>query len=73
MTPSLIRAARAGLNWTQQRLAQEAEIHPKAVAYWERPGNVPGKPTVGAIPKIMAAFARHGVTITGSRITFPDG
>ena len=33
---SQIRAARAGLGWSQEELAGRAGIHAKAVAYWER-------------------------------------
>ena len=35
-TGSQIRAARAGLGWSQEELANHAGIHAKAVAYWER-------------------------------------
>ena len=37
---SQIRAARAGLGWSQAELAGRAGIHAKAVAYWERMGAV---------------------------------
>ncbi|UMA67289.1 helix-turn-helix transcriptional regulator (plasmid) [Roseivivax marinus] len=73
MNAPIIRAARAWLGWTQARLAEEAGIHPKAVAYWERKKWLPeDTPKVGAIPQMREAFSRHGVTIKGSALSFPD-
>ncbi|WP_306133457.1 helix-turn-helix domain-containing protein [Roseivivax marinus] len=71
MHAPIIKAARAGLGWSQAQLAAEAGIHPKAVAYWERKTRPRGDaPSVGAIPLMREAFARHGVKIEGSAITF---
>lgn len=66
MTPATIKAARAGLNWTQERLAQEAGIHPKAVAYWEAPGRTPQRQQTPALQRIADAFDRAG--LAGVRI-----
>jgi DNA-binding XRE family transcriptional regulator len=76
MKPTLIRAARAGLGWSQETLAKEAGIHPKSVAYWERHTALGGAGTVQrgegtALPKMQAAFARKGVVVEGHRLTFP--
>ena len=71
MNATTIKAARAGLDWTQARLATEAGIHAKSVAYWERmPGEIPPQPEAGAIPRIMEALARHGVVIDGNTVQF---
>ena len=60
-----IAPARRGLGWTQARLATEAGLHPKAVAYWERKGGVvtphPLHRNVG-LNRIEAALIRYGVT-----------
>lgn len=64
MTPNEIKTARTGLGWTQERLAQEAGVHLKTVAYWERSKaeDVKHSPN-GAVPRIAQAFKRHGVQI----------
>lgn len=71
MTPQTIRAARVGMNWTQQKLASEAGIHAKSVARWERQMPFDEQGAVETIAKMQAAFARHGVTITDQSVTFP--
>lgn len=73
MNSTTIKAARAGLDWTQARLAQEAGLHAKSVAYWERmPGEMP-EAANGAPPKIREAFARAGVAIEGNVVRFHMG
>lgn len=72
MAHNTLRAARAGLNWTQERLAIEAGVHPKSVAYWERTAGQTIHPEGQVMPKVLDAFARHGVMIEGARITFTD-
>ncbi len=70
MHSATIKAARAGLDWTQKDLADAAGIHAKAVAYWERmPGDLPETPN-GAIRSMKEALARHGVTIEGNAVHF---
>ena len=71
MTPTTMKAARAGLDWTQDRLASEAGIHAKSVARWER-GVVPHDPknTPITIRKLADAFARNGVVIEGNAVRF---
>ncbi len=70
MRPEVIRAARAGLGWSQEQLAQEAGVHQKSVAYWERGGGGPGARS-RTLPAMQAAFAKHGVVIVGQAIHFP--
>ncbi len=36
-----IRAARAGLGWSQTELAERAGIHAQSAPYWERQGAIP--------------------------------
>ena len=70
MHSATIKAARAGLDWTQKDLANAAGIHPKSVAYWERmTGELPESPN-GAIRSMKEALARHGVTIEGNAVRF---
>lgn len=72
MTPQQLRAARAGLGWTQDRLASEAGINRNSVNYWERGAarrNRADRPQK-ALPLIEAAFARHGVTFPGNAVSF---
>ena len=54
ITATTLRAARAGLDWSQADLATAAGIHPKSVAYHERAGR-PRRPTENtpAIPKSL--------------------
>lgn len=66
MKAEQIRAARAALRWSRADLAMRAGIHAKSVAYWEnRDGS---QSTVGAIPKIRAAFIAAGIEIEGGRV-----
>ena len=61
-TGSQIRAARAGLGWSQAELANHAGIHAKAVAYWERMGEVSRRQAQGRAPeRMLAAFKSAGV------------
>ncbi len=61
---SQIRAARAGLGWSQDELAGLVGIHPKAVAYWERMGEVSRRQAHGWAPeRILAALKSAGVDV----------
>ena len=61
---SQIRAARAGLGWSQAELAGRAGIHAKAVAYWERMGEVSRRQAHGWAPtKMLAALKSAGVDV----------
>ncbi len=61
---SQIRAARAGLGWSQAELAGRAGIHAKAVAYWERMGEVSQRQAQGWAPeRILAALQSAGVDV----------
>ena len=63
-TGSQIRAARAGLGWSQAELAGRAGIHAKAVQYWERMGAVSQRQAHGWAPtRMMAAFMTAGVDV----------
>ena len=71
MTPTTLKAARAGLGWTQAELAAHAEIHYKSVANAERSNTRPRRISPdNVLPKIEAALARHGVTISGNAVHF---
>ena len=64
-TGSQIRAARAGLGWSQEVLANHAGIHAKAVAYWERMGEVSRRQAQGRAPgRMLAALSSAGVEVT---------
>ncbi len=56
---SQIRAARAGLGWSQEELAGQAGIHAKAVSYWEHRQRVQG----WAAERMLAAFKSAGVDV----------
>ena len=59
-----IRAARAGLGWSQAELANHAGIHAKAVAYWERMGEVSRRQARGWAPgRMLAALSSAGVDV----------
>ncbi len=59
-----IRAARAGLGWSQAELAGRAGIHAKAVAYWERMGEVSQRQAQGWAPgRMLAALSSAGVEV----------
>ncbi len=61
---SQIRAARAGLGWSQAELAGRAGIHAKAVAYWERMGEVSRRQAQGWAPeKMLADLNAAGVDV----------
>ncbi len=61
---SQIRAARAGLGWSQEELANHAGIHAKAVQYWERMGCVSRRQAQGWAPeRMLAAFKSAGVDV----------
>lgn len=71
--PNMIRAARAGLGWTQEELAELAGVHHKSVALAEQEGRRRTRQTPNAVePKIWAAFAQHGVKLEASTLTFPQ-
>ncbi len=64
-TGSQIRAARAGLGWSQAELAGRAGIHAKAVAYWERMGAVSRRQASGWAPeRMLVALSAAGVEMT---------
>jgi transcriptional regulator with XRE-family HTH domain len=42
-TGAQIRAARALLGWKQDELASAADVHPNAIAYWERLDSFPAR------------------------------
>ncbi len=63
-TGGQIRAARAGLGWSQAELANHAGIHAKAVAYWERMGEVSRHQARGWAPgRMLAALSSAGVDV----------
>ncbi len=63
-TGNQIRAARAGFGWSQAELAGRAGIHAKAVAYWERMGEVSQRQAHGWAPeRILAALQSAGVDV----------
>ncbi len=61
---SQIRAARAGLGWSQAELAVRAGIHAKSTCYWERQGAISPRQAQGwALEKMLAAFKSAGVDV----------
>lgn len=65
MTPSQGRAARALLDWSQRRLADESKVHHNTISNFEK-GKYFGKPeTVAAIKSALEAsgikFVENGV------------
>lgn len=70
-TPQQIRAARAGLDWTQRQLAKAAGIHARTIKMIERGKVAPQAATWRGIAK---AFATHGVLFGEDRRTviLPD-
>lgn len=70
-----IRIARRGLGWTQARLAAEAGLHPKAVAYWEgeRRGSAIPHPmhTNSGLHRISAVMNRQGVIFGSDGVKIP--
>ena len=64
-TGSQIRAARAGLGWSQAELAEHAGIHAKSTCYWERQGVISPRQAQGrALGLMLAAFKSAGVEVT---------
>lgn len=55
-----IRAGRALLGWRRTDLARAANLHPNAVAYWERRERLPRREEVGC-RRIREALAQAGV------------
>ena len=70
MTPQDIKTARRALNWTQAELAAKAgdnaPLHPKTVAYWERQAAFPDSP-----PKALRAIQDTLKAATGEAATDP--
>lgn len=64
ITPAQIRAARALLDWSQERLAVESGLSKNTVIGLERGRTTPLLPTAQAL---VATFERHGVEMTGLR------
>jgi len=57
-----IRAARAGLGWSQTELAERAGIHAQSASYWERQGAISRYRAQGrALGLMLAAFQSAGV------------
>ena len=63
LTPSQIRAARAGLDWKQKDLARLARVHPRTIKKIERGQVRPQRETAAGIAK---AFAAAGVSFAGN-------
>ena len=61
---SQIRAARAGLGWSQAELAVRAGIHAQSASYWERQGALSRYRAQGrALGLMLAAFQSAGVDV----------
>ena len=61
---SQIRAARAGLGWSQAELAGRAGIHAQSASYWERQGAISRYRAQGrALGLMLAAFQSAGVDV----------
>ncbi len=59
-----IRAARAGLGWSQTELAERAGIHAQSASYWERQGEISRYRAQGrALGLMLAAFKSAGVDV----------
>ena len=59
---SQIRAARAGLGWSQTELAERAGIHAQSASYWERQGAISRYRAQGrALGLMLTAFQSAGV------------
>jgi len=59
-----IRAARAGLGWSQTELAERAGIHAQSASYWERQGAISRYRAQGRVLGLMlAAFNAAGVEV----------
>lgn len=64
LSPSQIRAARAGIDWTQLELAERARVHVRTIKQLER-GRV--NPQAGTQRRIANTFAKAGIQFS------PDG
>ena len=59
-----IRAARAGLGWSQVELARRAGVHEQSTCYWERQGAIsPRQAQRSALEKMLAALSSAGVEV----------
>ena len=59
-----IRPARAGLGWSQTKLAERAGIHAQSASYWERQGAISRYRAQGRVLGLMlAAFQSAGVDV----------
>jgi transcriptional regulator with XRE-family HTH domain len=61
VNPSLCRAARSLLNWSQDQLARAAEVSPTTIANFETGKSVPIRSTLKAIQQ---AFEAAGIEFT---------
>ena len=60
-----IRAGRALLGWRRTDLARAANLHPNAVAYWERRERLPHREEVGC-RRIREALSHAGVVVVSA-------
>lgn len=67
MTPTTLKAARAGLGITQADLAMKAGVHPKTIANFEQGIHRKNAPTM---PKIEAALESMGAIISAETVSF---
>jgi DNA-binding XRE family transcriptional regulator len=65
ISPAQIRAARAGLDWTQRQLAERAGVHHRTIKQIER-GRT--KPLNATASRIARAFTTAGVAFDGAGI-----
>tara|TARA_B110000977_G_scaffold196465_1_gene276891 strand:+ start:220 stop:483 length:264 start_codon:yes stop_codon:yes gene_type:complete len=70
ITPQTLRAARAGINWSQIDLATAAGIHPKSVAYHERGLASRTDEAAPVLSKMVDALQAQGVLIDGETVMF---
>jgi transcriptional regulator with XRE-family HTH domain len=68
-TQAQIRAARALLNWTQERLATEADIGVRTVIDYETDRRTPMRASLAAMAQ---AVERAGVAFTERGVEFTD-
>lgn len=64
-TGAQIRAGRALLGWRRTDLAKAANLHPNAVAYWERRERLPHREEVGC-RRIREALSHAGVVVVSA-------
>lgn len=67
MTPAQCRAARALLGWTQERLAEEAEVGVVTIRQFEGGASKPRRATLAAIRRAMENV---GVFVTETGVEF---